>query len=61
MQMIRIGIIHGHQILPYGDHNALGIIQRQLNVDILISGHTHQNEVVEFDGCYHINPVSDTL
>jgi vacuolar protein sorting-associated protein 29 len=29
-----------------------------LNVDILLSGHTHKNEVIEHDGFYHINPVS---
>ena len=54
----RIGLIHGHQIVPWGDHLALGMIRRKLNVDILVSGHTHQNEVVEHEGFYHINPVS---
>ena len=54
----RIGLIHGHQVLPWGDHLALGMIRRKLNVDILVSGHTHQNEVVEHEGFYHINPVS---
>lgn len=56
----RIGLIHGHQIVPWGDHLALGMIRRKLNVDILISGHTHQNEVVEHEGFYHINPGSIT-
>ena len=37
---------------------ALAGIRRKLDVDILVSGHTHQNEVVEHDGCFHINPVS---
>eukprot|EP01083_Nonionella_stella_P304175 1055904_1 len=53
----RIGLIHGHQVLPWGDHMALAGIRRKLNVDILVSGHTHQNEVVEHDGCFHINPI----
>jgi len=53
-----IGVIHGHQVIPWGDHMALAMIRRKLNVDILVSGHTHQNEVVEHEGYYHINPVS---
>jgi len=56
----RIGVIHGHQVLPWGDHLALGSIRRKMGVDILISGHTHKNEVVEHEGCYHINPGSVT-
>jgi len=56
----RIGIIHGHQVLPWGDHLSLGMIRRKLNVDILISGHTHKSEVVEHEGYYHINPGSIT-
>ena len=54
----RIGVIHGHQVIPWGDHMSLAMIRRKLNVDILISGHTHRNEVVEHEGHYHINPVS---
>lgn len=56
----RIGVIHGHQILPWGDHLSLASVRRKLNVDVLISGHTHRNEVVEHDGHYHINPGSIT-
>lgn len=56
----RIGVIHGHQILPWGDHLSLATMRRKLNVDVLISGHTHKNEVVEHDGHYHINPGSIT-
>lgn len=33
-------------------------MRRKLDVDILVSGHTHKNEVVEHEGRYHINPVS---
>lgn len=56
----RIGVIHGHQVIPWGDHMSLAMIRRKLNVDILISGHTHKNEVVEHEGYYHINPGSIT-
>jgi len=56
----RIGVIHGHQVVPWGNHAALSMTGRKLNVDILISGHTHQNEVVEYEGLFHINPGSIT-
>ena len=53
----RIGIIHGHQILPHGSPDAEARTRRKLNVDILIRGDSHKNEVEIHDGCYHINPV----
>jgi vacuolar protein sorting-associated protein 29 len=53
----RIGIIHGHQILPWNSPEALARMRRKMNVDVLISGHTHKNEVTVQDGVYHINPV----
>lgn len=56
----RIGVIHGHQLTPWGDHMALGMMRRKLGCDILISGHTHKNEVVEQEGFFHINPGSIT-
>lgn len=54
----RVGVVHGHQVLPWKNQAALGRMRRKLGCDLLISGHTHQNEVVEYDGHYHINPVS---
>ena len=55
----RIGVIHGHQVLPWNNQDALTRMRRKLNVDILISGHTHENQVhCCEDGAYHINPVS---
>ena len=56
----RIGLIHGHQLLPSASsQDAKSRMRRKLNVDILITGHTHQNEVTQLeDGYYHINPVS---
>jgi vacuolar protein sorting-associated protein 29 len=54
----KIGMIHGHQVVPWGDPEALANIQRQLNCDILLSGHTHSNSVSIYDGKYFINPGS---
>lgn len=54
----RIGVVHGHQIIPWQSQDAIGRMRRKLNVDILISGHTHKNEVnVQEGSFYHINPV----
>jgi len=53
----RIGLINGYQIIPH-NHMTLASMRRKLDVDILITGHTHKNEIVEHDGCWHINPVS---
>ncbi len=39
---------------------ALASVQRQLDVDILISGHTHQQQIKQYDGKYFINPGSAT-
>jgi len=54
----KIGMIHGHQVIPWGDAEALANMQRQLGCDILLSGHTHVNSVSIYDGKYFINPGS---
>jgi len=56
----RIGLCHGHQIVPWGDPDALAIVQRQLDVDILITGHTHKFEAYEHESKFYINPGSGT-
>ena len=56
----KIGLIHGHQIVPWGDAHSLAMVQRQMDVDILITGHTHKNEVNEYEGKWFINPGSIT-
>jgi len=55
-----LGLIHGHQSMPWGDPESLALIQRQLSCDILITGHTHKNEVYEYEKKYIINPGSAT-
>jgi vacuolar protein sorting-associated protein 29 len=56
----KIGLTHGHQIVPWGDPHSLSIVQRQMDVDILITGHTHVNEVQEYEDRWLINPGSIT-
>ena len=48
--------------LPVADgdfesQDAIARMRRKLNVDILVSGHSHDNQVEVHDGYYHINPV----
>ena len=55
----RIGVIHGHQLLPWGSQEAAARMRRKLGVDILVTGHTHKNEITIQDRTHmYINPVS---
>lgn len=56
----KIGVCHGHQIVPSGDLEALHILARRLDVDILITGSTHVHETVDYEGKIFINPGSIT-
>lgn len=56
----KIGLIHGHQLVPWGDAECLATAQRQLDCDILISGHTHQFKAYEYESKLFINPGSAT-
>jgi len=56
----RIGLCHGHQVVPWGDLESLALVCRQLDVDILITGHTHKFEAYEHEGRFFINPGSVT-
>eukprot|EP00126_Sphaerothecum_destruens_P005974 Sdes_comp19148_c0_seq3m9891 len=56
----RFGLLHGHQIVPWNDVEALSMFQRQTDVDVIVSGHTHQLNVFERDGKLYINPGSAT-
>ncbi|KAI2801899.1 Vacuolar protein sorting-associated protein 29, partial [Blomia tropicalis] len=55
-----IGLCHGHQIVPWGDEESLALVQRELEVDILITGQTHKFNAFEKDGKFFINPGSAT-
>ena len=54
----RIGMIHGHQIIPMDDLEILANVQRELDCDILASGFTHQLSVNTKEGKLYINPGS---
>eukprot|EP00928_Gymnodinium_smaydae_P083676 TRINITY_DN66908_c0_g1_i1.p2 TRINITY_DN66908_c0_g1~~TRINITY_DN66908_c0_g1_i1.p2 ORF type:complete len:218 (-),score=42.05 TRINITY_DN66908_c0_g1_i1:122-694(-) len=56
----RVGVIHGHQIVPWGDRTALTKCACRLGVDILVSGHTHRHAFAEEGGKILLNPGSAT-
>lgn len=56
----RIGLIHGHQIIPWGSTDGLMRWQRKFSCDILVSGFTHQNTAEKVEGKVYINPGSAT-
>lgn len=60
IEEFRIGLCHGHQVVPWGDVEALAILQRKLDVDILVSGHTQQFKALQYEDKMLINPGSAT-
>jgi vacuolar protein sorting-associated protein 29 len=56
----RIGIIGGHQVVPWGDLSALSMTRRQMNVDVLVCGSRRKEGVVQYQGGYYIFPGSIT-
>ena len=56
-----IGLTHGAQISPRGDHKQLEKLAIKRNYNILISGHTHKEEIsLTEKGILLINPGSVT-
>lgn len=40
----KIGICHGHTVVPWGDLDSLSVVRRKLDADILVTGHTHKSQ-----------------
>ena len=57
---LKFGLVHGHTVIPWGDINSLGMVQRQMDVDVLISGHTHEFRTYAYEDKLLINPGSAT-
>lgn len=56
----KIGLIHGHQIVPWEDLNSLSIYRKRLECDILLSGYTGNSSFYTYEGKHYINPGSFT-
>lgn len=55
---LRIGFTNGYLIVPRSDPMALLMLARELDVDILVWGGTHQVEAYTLDGKFFVNPGS---
>ncbi|KFD69498.1 hypothetical protein M514_08839, partial [Trichuris suis] len=56
----RIGLCHGHQLVPWNSLEIVSLMRRKLDVDIMITGHTHKLETSKHGGKFYINPGSIT-
>ena len=54
---LKIGIVHG-EVYPRADTQQLVYLAKELNVDILVSGHSHQPKIEQTDGVLLLNPGS---
>ena len=60
-EKVTIGLTHGHQISPRGDRKKLELLAIEKNYNILISGHTHKEEIfLTNKGILLLNPGSVT-
>ncbi|KAI9893201.1 MAG: Vacuolar protein sorting-associated protein 29 [Vezdaea aestivalis] len=57
---LRIGLTHGHDVVPLADPDALLILARKMDVDVLLSGATGRFDAFELEGKFFINPGSAT-
>ena len=54
---VEFGVYHGTGITPRGDHETLiDIARNKLEVQVLLTGHTHQQEAYQEDGVIILNP-----
>lgn len=54
---IKIGIAHG-EVYPRVDTQQLLYLAKQLDADILVTGHSHQPKIEQIDGILLLNPGS---
>ena len=54
---LKIGIVHG-EVYPRADSDQLLYLAKELNVDILVSGHSHQPKIEQKEGILLLNPGS---
>ena len=56
----KVGVIHG-QVYPRGDTQQLYYTAKELDVDILVSGHSHQPQIEQIKDVLLLNPGSPTV
>ncbi|KAL7668935.1 hypothetical protein ACOME3_009616 [Neoechinorhynchus agilis] len=55
---IRIGLCHGHQLIPISKKGILLMLGQQLDVNILVTGHLNRYHILEADKKIFLNPGS---
>ena len=56
----KVGLVSSYKLFPISDQTRLALKQRELNVDILIHGGTHQASTYVYDDCFYLDPGSAT-
>jgi putative phosphoesterase len=57
---IRVGMCHGHTVMPLGNEHALEALRRRMGVDVLLTGGTGRPEFKIQTGGLLVNPGSIT-
>ena len=57
---LKIGIAHG-EVYPRADTQQLVYLAKELDVDILVTGHSHQPKIEQTDGVLLLNPGSPVV
>ena len=57
---LKLGVIHG-EVYPRADSDQLLYLAKELDVDILVSGHSHQPKIEQKEGILLLNPGSPVV
>ena len=60
IEKVKIGVKHG-EVYPRGDSQQLYYIAKELDVKVLITGHTHQASIEQVNDILLLNPGSPTV
>ncbi len=53
---VRFLVIHGHQVRPRGNLDALSALAEAEGAKVIVHGHLHKPLITEHKGVFHINP-----
>eukprot|EP00890_Picochlorum_soloecismus_P001829 jgi/Picsp_1/2647/NSC_00877-R1_vacuolar protein sorting 29 protein len=56
----KVGVCHGHQVVPTDDKRSIAELQRRLGVEILVKGNAAEFGAYRHEGCIVIHPGSAT-
>jgi putative phosphoesterase len=56
----RVLLLHGHQVRPRGNLDALSEMAKSRGAQVIVHGHLHKPLITEHEGVLHLNPGSIT-